>query len=95
MVGNTAATAPAVMATPASPRTAPPSATAANWARDAILMAPFAFGLGAIYAGGGVIMGQALANVLAGLMAGLIGWRFVRRMGARSSGALDAGRAST
>ena len=70
-------------------------ATAANWSRDAILMAPFAVGLGALYAGSGVIIGQALANILAGLMAGLIGWRFVRRMGARPSATLDAGRAST
>jgi Na+-driven multidrug efflux pump len=70
-------------------------ATAANWARDAILMAPFAFGLGAIYAGGGVIMGQALANTLAGLFAAWIGWRFVRRLSGQPAPALDGRPAST
>jgi len=70
-------------------------ATAANWARDAILMAPLAFGLGAIYAGGGVIMGQALANTLAGILAAWVGWRFVRRLDRRNTAALDATPAST
>ena len=70
-------------------------ATAANWSRDAILMAPLAFGLGAIYAGGGVIMGQALANTLAGIMAAWIGWRFVRRLGGRPAAVLDGSPAST
>ncbi|MDX5401633.1 MAG: MATE family efflux transporter [Rhodobacterales bacterium] len=70
-------------------------ATAANWARDAILMAPLAFGLGALYAGGGVIMGQALANTLAGIMAAWIGWRFVRRLSGRPAPVLDGRPAST
>lgn len=70
-------------------------ATAANWARDAILMAPFAFGLGALYAGGGVIMGQALANTLAGILAAWIGWRFVRRLNGPPAAVLDAKPAST
>lgn len=54
-------------------------ATMANWARDGGMMAPLAFGLGAVFAAPGVIAGQALANVLAGALAGWIGWRFVSR----------------
>ncbi|MFU8881221.1 MAG: MATE family efflux transporter [Rhodobacterales bacterium] len=70
-------------------------ATAANWARDAILMAPFAFGLGALYAGGGVIMGQALANTLAGILAAWVGWRFVRKLNGAPAAVLDGKPAST
>jgi Na+-driven multidrug efflux pump len=57
-------------------------ATMANWARDGGLMAPLAFGLGAVFAAPGVIAGQAAANVLAGVLAAWVGWRFV-------SGGLD------
>jgi putative MATE family efflux protein len=57
-------------------------ATMANWARDGGLMAPLAFGLGAVFASPGVIAGQALANVAAGMLAAWVGWRFV-------SGGLD------
>jgi cysteine synthase A len=62
---------------------------------DAILMAPLAFGLGALYAGGGVIMGQALANTLAGILAAWIGWRFVRRLNGQPAATLDGKPAST
>ena len=58
-------------------------ATAANWTRDGLLMAPLAFGLGAIWAGFGVIVAQALANVLVGALVAWAGWRFVVR-GARA-----------
>lgn len=54
-------------------------ATMANWARDGGLMAPLAFGLGAMFAAPGVIAGQAVANVLAGALAAWVGWRFVSR----------------
>ena len=57
-------------------------ATMANWARDGGMMAPLAFGLGAVFAAPGVIAGQAAANILAGTLAAWIGWRFV-------SGGLD------
>lgn len=70
-------------------------ATAANWTRDALLMGPLAFGLGALYAGSGVIMGQALANTLAGCLAAWIGWRFVRRLGAGRATVLDGKATST
>ena len=58
-------------------------ATAANWARDGLLMAPLAFGLGAVWAGFGVIVAQALANVVVGALVAWAGWRFVVR-GARA-----------
>lgn len=54
-------------------------ATMANWARDGGMMAPFAFGLGAMFAAPGVIAGQALANIVAGVLAAWFGWRFVSR----------------
>ncbi|MBA83801.1 MATE family efflux transporter [Thalassobius sp. S69A] len=53
-------------------------ATMANWSRDGLLMAPLAFGLGAVAAGTGVIAAQALANTLVGIGAAWIGWRYVR-----------------
>lgn len=53
-------------------------ATVANWSRDGLLMAPLAFGLGAAFGANGVLAGQAVANVLAGLVAGWLGWRFIR-----------------
>lgn len=53
-------------------------ATIANWSRDGLLMAPLAFGLGALAAGTGVILAQALANTLVGVGAAWIGWRYVR-----------------
>ncbi|MCM2560580.1 MATE family efflux transporter [Lutimaribacter sp. EGI FJ00015] len=52
-------------------------ATVANWTRDGAMMAPLAFGLGAVYAAPGVIAGQAVANILAGTLAAWVGWRFV------------------
>lgn len=54
-------------------------ATMANWSRDGVMMAPLAFGLGAMFAAPGVIAGQAVANVLAGALAAWVGWRFVSR----------------
>lgn len=52
-------------------------ATGANWFRDGVLMAPFAFGMGALWGPVGVITAQAAANILAGGGAALIGWRHV------------------
>ena len=53
-------------------------ATVSNWLRDGILMAPLAFGMGALWGAGGVVMAQALANTLAGIGAAFVGWRYVR-----------------
>jgi putative MATE family efflux protein len=53
-------------------------ATVANWTRDGLLMAPLAFGLGAVYGAGGVIWAQALGNTVVGILAGWVAWRYVR-----------------
>ncbi|HAV07555.1 MAG TPA: multidrug transporter [Rhodobacteraceae bacterium] len=52
-------------------------ATAANWFRDGLLMAPTALVMGAAFGAAGVIWAQALANVMAGGLAGWMGWRLV------------------
>lgn len=52
-------------------------ATAANWTRDGLLMAPLAFGLGALFGAGGVIWAQALGNMVVGVIAGWAAWRHV------------------
>ena len=53
-------------------------ATVVNWTRDGLLMGPLAFVMGAGFGAAGVVMAQALANTLVGLVAGWIGWRFVK-----------------
>ena len=53
-------------------------ATLANWLRDGALMGPLAMLMGGLFGVGGVVMAQALANVIAGLGAGWLGWRYVR-----------------
>lgn len=53
---------------------------AANWMRDGVLMFPLTFGLGAVMGAGGVITGNALANVVAGSFAGLLAWRYIMRL---------------
>ena len=53
-------------------------ATVANWIRDGILIGALAFAMGALWGETGVIMAQALANVLVGTVAALIGLRLVR-----------------
>ncbi len=60
-------------------------ATGANWLRDGVLMAPIAFAMGAAYGASGVIWAQALANVLAGTLAGYLGWRLVSRFATKSA----------
>lgn len=54
-------------------------ATVANWLRDGVLMFPLTFGLGAVMGAGGVVTGNALANVVAGTFAALLAWRFIQR----------------
>lgn len=71
-------------------------ATIANWSRDGVLMVPLAFGLAAIFAEGGVIAAQVLANIVIGVAAAWVGWRYVRHMaGARRMSELDPERAAT
>lgn len=56
-------------------------ATAANWTRDGLLTYPLALLFGAIFGAGGVVVGQGVANIVAGAAAAWVGWRFVRRLG--------------
>lgn len=51
--------------------------TGLNWLRDGLLVAPFCLALAAVWGAAGVVWGQALAGVLAGLLGAWIGWRFV------------------
>lgn len=53
-------------------------ATLANWSRDGILMAPLAFGMGALFGAAGVIWAQALANTVVGVIAAWVAWRHVK-----------------
>lgn len=64
-------------------------ATASNWFRDALLMAPFAFLLGLWAGAEGVIWAQGLANVVAGSLAALLGWRLVTRLRDHAAAAAD------
>lgn len=57
-------------------------ATGSNWFRDAILIYPACYFGAASFAAPGVIYGQAAANVLAGLLAVWIAWRYVCSLGA-------------
>lgn len=56
-------------------------ATAANWTRDGVLIFPLAMLFGAWMGASGVVVGQAVANTIAGIAAAWVGWRFVQRMG--------------
>ena len=51
--------------------------TGLNWLRDGVLMFPIAASLGATMGATGVIYGQALAGVFAGLLSAILCWRFV------------------
>lgn len=53
-------------------------ATLANWSRDGILMAPLAFGMGALFGAAGVIWAQAVANTAVGIIAAWVAWRHVK-----------------
>ncbi|MEM9716848.1 MAG: MATE family efflux transporter [Pseudomonadota bacterium] len=60
-------------------------ATGANWFRDGILMYPLCF-FGALYfAAEGVIYGQAIANLIAGVIAVWIGWVYVNSLSQRQA----------
>ncbi len=57
--------------------------TLANWTRDGILVAPFAFALGTWFGAEGVVWAQALANVIAGTLAAVFAWRYIRGLSRR------------
>nr|WP_322866443.1 MATE family efflux transporter [Aquicoccus sp. G2-2]MEA1113738.1 MATE family efflux transporter [Aquicoccus sp. G2-2] len=54
-------------------------ATLTNWTRDGVLIGVLAFAMGALWGETGVVLAQAVANVLAGIGAGWIGWLLVKR----------------
>ncbi|MDG2340358.1 MAG: MATE family efflux transporter [Paracoccaceae bacterium] len=63
----------------------PVLATILNWIRDGALVLPAALWLSGFYAAEGVVYGQALAGVSAGIVAGLWGWRFVLSLSSQST----------
>lgn len=65
-------------------------ATASNWFRDGLLMAPFAFVLGLWAGAEGVIWAQGLANIVAGVIAAYVGWWLVTRLRDRADAAAAA-----
>lgn len=60
-----------------------------NWVRDGVLTLPAGLLLAGWFAAPGVIYAQALASVIAGLVAGLWGWRYVRGLARQELPALD------
>ncbi len=54
--------------------------TGFNWARDGVLMYPLALLMGGWLGASGVIYAQALAGVIAGLVAATAGWHYVKRL---------------
>ncbi len=67
-------------------------ATFANWARDLVLIYPLAVLIGAYFGATGVMVAPALANVIAGTSAGLLGLLLINRLLASNPPALDAER---
>lgn len=66
-------------------------ATLANWSRDLVLMYPLAVALGTIAGASGVMLAPAVANVIAGTAATLIGlWLINRMLAANPPAKLDA-----
>lgn len=57
-------------------------ASALSWLREGVLLWPAALWLSASHAAEGVIYAQALVGALMGAVAGVMGWRFVRGIGA-------------
>lgn len=55
-----------------------------TWTRDAVLTLPLALWLSAQFMAPGVIYAQALAGLLTGVLALVIGWNFVNRVASRS-----------
>lgn len=69
----------------------PVRSTFANWVKDGALSWPAAALFASYFGAPGVIYGQAAASVLAGGLACLWGWYFVRSLNAETSAGLDAG----
>lgn len=55
-------------------------ATGLNWLRDVVLMLPLCWALAQGFAAPGAVYGQALAGVLVGTLAGLLGWRYIQSL---------------
>lgn len=56
--------------------------TLTTWARDGVFSLPLALWLAAIYGAAGVIYAQAAASALVGVVAAVLGWRFVQGLAA-------------
>jgi Na+-driven multidrug efflux pump len=59
----------------------PTRSTLVNWTKDGVLTWPAAAGLAALFGAPGVIYGQALAGFIAGVLAILWGWSYIRNIG--------------
>lgn len=70
----------------------PARSTLVNWIKDGALSWPAAVLLSGYYGAPGVIYGQAAASALAGTLACLWGWSFVRNLNASTSVGLDPAR---
>ena len=71
----------------------PTRSTLVNWTKDGLLTWPAAAGLAALYGAPGVIYGQAVAGLVAGTLAILWGWSYIRGIGVAQDAAdltLDA-----
>ena len=51
-----------------------------NWVKDGVVMLPFCMMGGAIYGSVGVVYGQGLAYVFAGILSVIFGWWFINRV---------------
>lgn len=59
--------------------------TVFNWLKDGLLMWPLCIVLGGYYAAPGVVYGQGLAWVIAGILSTIVGWRFIGNVEARDA----------
>lgn len=59
----------------------PTRSTVINWSKDGILSWPLAMGMAALFGAPGVIYGQAMAGVIAGIGAIWWGWHYIRSIG--------------
>jgi putative MATE family efflux protein len=57
--------------------------TGFNWLKDGLLMWPLCILLGGYFAAPGVVYGQGLAWVIAGITSAIVGWRFIGNVEAR------------
>jgi MATE family, multidrug efflux pump len=59
--------------------------TGFNWLKDGVLMWPLCIILGAYFAAPGVVYGQGLAWVIAGILSTFVGWKFIGNVEARDA----------